>query len=89
MKKTIEKLWDEYFSDECARIETDEERKFTKNSIALHEKANALLSKEQEDAVDKYIDSLCSINSLFVKKAFFKGCKFALSFLFETEDLGK
>ena len=47
MKETLEKLWNEYLLDECAEIDTDEERKLT-------------------------------------KKAFLRGCKFAVSFLLET-----
>ena len=85
MKITLEKLWDEYLAEECATIETEEERKTAKCAISLHEKANALLSKEQEIAVEKYVDALSDIQSLFVKKAFFKGCEFAFSFLVGTE----
>ncbi|MBQ8688880.1 MAG: hypothetical protein IJ515_00770 [Clostridia bacterium] len=87
MRETLEKLWNEYFSDECAVIDTDEERKLTKKAVEMHEKANALLNKEQEDAIEKYIDSLCDIEAHFVKKAFFKGCEFAISFLAETGNL--
>lgn len=84
MKKTLEKLWNEYLVDECAVIDTDEERKLTKRVAKLHEKANALLNKEQEDAVEKYVDPLCDVEALFVKKAFCKGCEFAVSFLLEV-----
>ena len=84
MKKTLEKLWNEYLSDECAAIDTDEERRLMKKTVELHEKANALLNKEQKDAVEKYVDALCDTESRFVKKAFFKGCEFAVSFLLEA-----
>ena len=53
MKKTLEKLWNEYLLDENA-------------------------------AVSKYVDSLCEMNSLFAKKAFFTGCEFTFSFFFEA-----
>ena len=86
MKETLEKLWNEYLSTECAEIDTDEEKMLTKQTVALHEKANALLNKEQEDAVEKYVDALCELEGFFVKKAFFKGCEFAVSFLLETGD---
>ncbi len=88
MKETLEKLWDEYLSDECAVIDTDEERKLTKKTLELHEKVNGLLNKEQEEAVEKYVDVLCDMEALFVKKAFFKGCEFAVSFLLETGNFG-
>ena len=89
MNKIIEKLWNEYLLDECAAINTDEERKLTRRTLELHEKANALLNKEQEAAVEKYVDVLCDIASLFAKKAFFKGCEFTMSFFFEVENSDK
>lgn len=84
MKKALEKLWNEYLLDECAVIDTDEERDLTKMAAELHEKANALLSMDQKDAVQKYVDSLWDIEALFAKKAFVKGCEFAVSFLLEA-----
>ena len=48
MKKTLEKLWNEYLS-----IDTDEGRTIIKKVVELHEKVNALLNKEQEKAVEK------------------------------------
>lgn len=89
MKETLEKLWNEYLSDGCAAIDTEEEKQLTKKTVELHEKANALLTKEQEDAVEKYVDALCDLEALFVKKAFYKGCEFSVSFLLETGVLGK
>ena len=47
MKNTLEKLWNEYLSSECAMIETDDERMLTRSAAELHERANALLDKEQ------------------------------------------
>ena len=89
MKETLEKLWKEYLSEECSALSTDEERGLAKEAVELHEKANALLNKEQEAAVEKYVDVLYNIEAIFVKKAFFKGCEFAVSFLLEAGNLGK
>ena len=89
MKTTLEKLWNEYLSGECAEIDTDEERELMKKAVELHEKANALLNAEQKDAVEKYVDALCDTESVFVKKAFFKGCEFSVSFLLEARNLEK
>ncbi|MBQ8717007.1 MAG: hypothetical protein IJY43_04055 [Clostridia bacterium] len=89
MKETLEKLWNEYLLDECAAINTNEERTLMKQTVELHEKVNALLNKEQEEAVEKYVDALCDMEALFVKKAFFKGCEFAVSFLLEVGRLEK
>ena len=68
MKETLETLWNEYFMEECAAIDTDEERTRTRKAIELHEKANALLSKEQQVAVEQYVDALCDVEAIFVKK---------------------
>ena len=89
MKETLEKLWNEYLLDDCASIDTDEERELMKKTVELHEKASFLLNTEQKDAVEKYVDALCDCESFFAKKAFFKGCKFAVSFLLEAGNSGK
>ena len=84
MKKTLEKLWNEYLLDECAEIKTDEERKRLREIAELHEQVNTVLNKEQQDAVEKYVDALYDMEALFTKKAFFKGCEFAVAFLLEA-----
>ena len=89
MKKTLEKLWNEYFAEVCAKFDTDEERELAKNAVEMHEAVNKSLTKEQSDTIEKYVDSLCEIQNYSVKKAFFKGCEFAASFLFEVGTLGE
>lgn len=89
MKKTLEKLWHEYLSDECAVIDMEEERALSKKAVELHEKASAFLNREQEEAVEKYIEAICDIESCYVKKAFIKGCEFGVLFLLEAGDFGK
>ncbi len=83
MKKTLEDLWNEYLLEECAAIESEEERNLTKKTAKLHESANALLNNEQKEAVEKYVDALCDLEALFAKKAFLRGCEFSVSFLSE------
>ena len=89
MKETLEKLWKDYLLDECAAIATDEERELTNKTARLHEEANALLNKDQQAAVEKYVEALYDIEALCVKNAFFRGCEFAASFLLEAGNLGK
>lgn len=84
MKETLERLWTEYLFEECSAIETDEERRIIKKTAELHEKANALLNKEQQLAVEKYIEILYDGESIFIKKAFFKGFGLAVSLLFKS-----
>ena len=83
MIRIIEKLWNEYLSDECADISA-EEKALTKEAIEKHEILNKSLTNEQNEALDEYLDAFCAIHSTFAKKAFFKGCEFTASFLIET-----
>ena len=83
MKKTLEKLWNEYLAGECAAIGTEEERELLKKAVEKYEMANEMLTKEQRETVEKYVDTLYEIQGAFVKKAFFKGCEFTTSFFFE------
>ena len=39
MKQTLERLWNDYLLEENATLGTDEERRLTKESAALYEKA--------------------------------------------------
>lgn len=89
MKGILERLWNDYLIDECAAIDTDRERELTKKTAELHEKANALLNKEQGVAIETYVDALCDVQALFAEKAFVKGCEFAISFLLEAQNSEK
>lgn len=89
MKQTLEKLWNDYLSDECAAIDTEEERRLSQRVVELHEAANALLNKEQQEAIEKHVDALCDLEAIYVKKAFCKGCAFAVSFLLEARGAEK
>ena len=83
MKETLEKIWNDYLVDECSVIDTEEERNLTKKAVELHNKMNALLNKEQQDAVKIYVDTLHDIEALNIRNAFAKGCEFTASFLFD------
>ncbi len=85
MKQTLEKLWNDYFSGECAAIETKEERELIKKAGELHERVRALLSEEQERAMERHVEAVYDMEALFRKKAFFMGCEFALSILKKDE----
>lgn len=89
MKETLEKLWYEYLSDKCSSQDTDEERELAQKVISLHKDIKAMLPEEQKEAVERYADAICHMESAFTKKAFFKGCEFAVSFLWETRGAGK
>ena len=84
MNKTLEKLWDDYISDECAIIDTKEEKELIKKASKKHEFINGVLSKEENAVIEEYVDTLCEIQSCFAKKAFIKGCEFAASFIIEA-----
>ena len=86
MKKALEKLWAEYFAEECASIDTEGERSLLRKAALLRESVNQVLTTEQFDMIEKYIETLYENQALVCKKAFFKGCEFTASFLFEARD---
>ena len=89
MNKIFEKLWNDYFYEECSKINTEEEKALIKKAAEMHETVNEFLTKEQSETMENYIDVLCEMQNSFVKSAFFKGCEFAMAFLFEIGKLGK
>ncbi len=89
MKETLEKLWNDYLLDECATMDSDEERALTKKMGELHEQANRLLNESQQKAVEAFVEAAYDLEALFVKKAFFRECEFAVSFLLESRNFGK
>ena len=89
MKNTLETLWYEYFAEECAAIDTEEERALAKKAIDWSREANESLTKEQLEVVEKHVEALCELQEAFVKKAFYKGCRFASSFFLATAPFEK
>ena len=65
MKRMLENLWNQYLFEECATIETKEEQELIKKAALLHEKANALMNRAQEDAMGSYVDALHENESFF------------------------
>lgn len=84
MKQTLEKLWNEYLLEKCAEIDTEKERKLTRKAAELNQKAIELLSDEQRYAVERYVETIHDIETVFAEKAFIRGCEFAVSFLLES-----
>ena len=89
MKNTIERIWTDYLLEKCSALETTEERILMEQASDLREKANSMLNQEQLNAVEKYLDALNILDTLFVKKAFTKGCEFAVSFILEAHPPSK
>ena len=86
MKKILENLWNDYLVDQCAIIDTEEERLLTKKLADLQEKLDLQLDKTHRSLLEEYVGILCDIDSLFAKKAFLKGCKFTASFILESSE---
>ncbi len=84
MRETLEKLWNEYFAEECAALDTEEERALVRRAAEAHKTANELLTKEQGAVMEQYVETVYEIQNCFGKKAFVKGCEFAVAFLLET-----
>ncbi len=86
MKNQLRKLWNDYFAEECATIDTDEERELIRKTAEMNKRINELLPKEQNDAMQKYIEAIYEMQSIYAEKAFLKGCKLAVSFILEAEN---
>ena len=78
-----------FFAEECAQIHTEEERRLLKKVIKMHERARKILTGEQSEAVEAYVEIIYELQSVFLKKAFVKGCEFATSFLLEMGNCAK
>ena len=89
MKQTLEKLWYEYVEEKCLTSLTEQEREKAKTTAKVREKLNSILNKEQQKSLETYVAALLDGEALFLKKAFFWGCEFAVSFIFEAGNLGK
>ena len=58
MKETLKKLWNEYFIDECAAIDNEEERVLIRRAGELHDGVNELLTEEQVEIFEKYVEEI-------------------------------
>ena len=85
----LDRLWNEYFNEECAVINTDEERTLLRRVVEFQEAAIAGLTKDQREGVQRYVEVLYESQGAQVKKAFLKGCEFTASFFFELGILTK
>ena len=89
MKEIIEKLWNEYLMEECAESISSEENELWEQNGKFRETLYTMLPDEQKVNIDNYIEAFCNIQEKCIKKAFFMGCKFTLSFVSEVEILTK
>ena len=85
MKEILDGLWKEYYSEKCAAIETEEERRLARNVTEARSLSEELLMKDQAEAFDAYSGALYRMQDCFLKKAFFMGCEFAISLVFGSK----
>lgn len=85
MEKLTE-LWRDYFSEDCAVISTEKERELSAKLSSARKRLCEILTKEQEFAVEGYIEAFHGLSSSLAEKAFIQGCKFTASFLLDTLD---
>ena len=85
MKKITESLWNDYLADECAMLDTEEEKDLSKRISETHEELAKTFTKEQNKAIDALIDLLCELDGILAKKAFTKGCELTANFLLELK----
>ena len=54
----LEKLWNEYLWEESCAVETDREKELARSALVMHERVNALLTAEQQEALEHYVNAL-------------------------------
>ena len=84
MKKTMEKLWEEYFCEACAFMETEEEKALLQKAAKMHQRVSEQLTVEQNAILEQYLEILYEMQSFSGKRGFYKGCEFATCFLLEA-----
>ena len=83
MTEILEKLWQEYFFEECTRIESEEEKAILRKTAELRKKVDVLLDKEEAAAMQNLLDCIYEGEERIFKKAFLKGALLANSLLLE------
>ena len=89
MNNILEKLWSEYFCEDCSAINSEEEKAIAKILAQTRNEIENLPINEFRESIENYIAFMYKAQSLALKKAFFKGCEFAISFLVEVSSLTK
>lgn len=84
MKNTLKDLWYNYFSEDCGKMNSDEERNLSKLLSELDEALHATLTDEQLKLLKKVNGVLDNLNSIFTLKAFMKGVCFASKYMLEA-----
>ena len=80
----LKRLWDEYFADEDAVIKSDEEKEILGRILEMQDALIKIITNEQNEAVERYVDALLELQCVALRKAFIKGCRFSVSFLMDV-----
>ena len=86
MNDTMERMWNEYFLEKCSIMDTEEERRLANMAAQMRKKTMVLLNEEQAETVEEYVEALREMEVNSMRKAFFRGCEFACSFLSEMRE---
>ena len=60
-----EQLWNEYFAEKSATIETEEEKALLKRTIEKHNDVNAILTEAQKKSVEQYVETVYEMQGAF------------------------
>ena len=80
MENLVEKIWDEYLSQEHAKGIDDAERKRMRTVEGLRLALSESASVEDRESLEQLCDVFCDMQSASAKRAFFLGCRLGLSF---------
>ena len=83
MKKELDNLWYSYLIESVLK-KSDKEKELIKQFSTDNNALMETLNNQQKELLEKYDQSLSTLNGLTEKMAFIKGVKFTARFLFEA-----
>ncbi|MBQ8765368.1 MAG: hypothetical protein IJZ16_01030 [Clostridia bacterium] len=83
MKKELDNLWYSYLIESVLK-KSDKEKELIKQFSTDNNTLIETLNNQQKELLEKYDQSLSTLNGLTEKMAFIKGVKFTARFLFEA-----
>lgn len=83
MRKELDNLWYSYLIESVLK-KSDKEKDLIKQFSTDNDALRDALNNQQKELLEKYDQSLSTLNGLTEKMAFIKGVKFTVRFLFEA-----
>ncbi len=80
MNKILNELWENYFYEECSRIENNEIKDILSEADKIKSELNESLNERESELLETYLNKISEIDERFLRQTFEKGMCFAASF---------